>query len=624
MPQTLSKPPDLDANLKPLDYDENLNHIDASAPQYEEIHDNAPPDLDSSGKPIQLEKGFFSNVEDKISNFAAAHPRIRRFGEELLTGTSPELQQQEPAGVSRVLGTPESEGSILPSWKSQPETFAGGFLKSLYKDFVEPLGSPSGILSGSIPLSPESAAARDIELGAKVPDNKLLTAGPRFHAGPEGTYDINTTPLRRGAELPYKAPESFDTSAGDTPKANERFNNWLFEKDKPEITTEDLLASKAAKEETPTATFKGMQDDGDGNKIPLYDIKGGPADGSTVSEDGLKKYGIETPFTPDNITDGQVPSFRQQVTPEDTTAEEAKTASTEIAKTDNPPKLVGLQNHGDGVMYAQFDRSNPVTADDIKSMFPDKNIQVTEFHAQTIPQDVQRFRIDALDDKGQPDHNLARDIEQSLGGQIEDPIKEMKSGPGLPPNNKQSTKGPYGAAIDSLLDKLDASKDLRSQQESLYHNERVKRVAQYEDARASNKPDWFKRASAALSGEYPKVEVPDEMKLSAEHTQQLFDAIKNSNVSGFENKRAMDSLKVLLDGERPLQRSEIKLLDSIFGNGLAEKLIEMHGGLGAVGIKIGKTANTMKAMMSSIDLSAPLRQGIGLIHRKEWWQNLPE
>jgi hypothetical protein len=39
---------------------------------------------------------------------------------------------------------------------------------------------------------------------------------------------------------------------------------------------------------------------------------------------------------------------------------------------------------------------------------------------------------------------------------------------------------------------------------------------------------------------------------------------------------------------------------------------------------IGEITNFSRSMMASLDMSAPLRQGIGLAHRKEFWQALPD
>jgi len=98
----------------------------------------------------------------------------------------------------------------------------------------------------------------------------------------------------------------------------------------------------------------------------------------------------------------------------------------------------------------------------------------------------------------------------------------------------------------------------------------------------------------------------------------LFTAVKRANITAGEKARGYTTLFKLFNGELP-QRNELALLDDVFGNNFANKITELHGGFGAVSMKLSKVANTMKSMMSSVDLSAPLRQGIGLVTRKEFY-----
>lgn len=171
----------------------------------------ATPQADSGGLPSyanqippddQIENPDGPGLMDMAQGFMSKHPRLREMGERFLTGSSPEFEQmQKERGIGGVLGTPESEGSILPEWKSQPESFAGGFAKSIYEDFIRPLGSPSGLVGSSEPRVPV------------VKPQLALPPATRFHAGPMGIQDIEAgMPLRQSREIPYKSPESFDTS----------------------------------------------------------------------------------------------------------------------------------------------------------------------------------------------------------------------------------------------------------------------------------------------------------------------------------------------------------------------------------------------------------------------------
>jgi hypothetical protein len=150
-------------------------------------------------------------------------------------------------------------------------------------------------------------------------------------------------------------------------------------------------------------------------------------------------------------------------------------------------------------------------------------------------------------------------------------------------------------------------------QEMINKTERAKRFAASAGVTEEGRKG-AKMSLAAMRGEYEKVDV-DKLKLGRNETDSLFTAIKRANITQGEKVRGYTALFKLLNGEGVPQRNELRLLDDVFGNGFSDRITEMHGGIGAVGLKIAKTANTMKAMKSSLDLSAPLRQGIGLIHR---------
>lgn len=70
-------------------------------------------------------------------------------------------------GPDNPLFTPTAkEGSILPTWKSQPENYWGGFAKSIYNDFIQPQGAPSAIIGSASPARLNGAAFNDNVLEA--------------------------------------------------------------------------------------------------------------------------------------------------------------------------------------------------------------------------------------------------------------------------------------------------------------------------------------------------------------------------------------------------------------------------------------------------------------------------
>ena len=125
--------------------------------------------------------------------------------------------------TGKLVGGPQNEASILPNIK-QPETYWGGFGKSLYDDFVKPLGTPSGFLGAMSPVGNPlshqagqdvlSAVDRGLPVNpAPVNIDSLAVHGPRnaplglppappdianarpttFYQGPAGTTQAGKT-----------------------------------------------------------------------------------------------------------------------------------------------------------------------------------------------------------------------------------------------------------------------------------------------------------------------------------------------------------------------------------------------------------------------------------------------
>lgn len=83
-------------------------------------------------------------------------------------------------------------------------------------------------------------------------------------------------------------------------------------------------------------------------------------------------------------------------------------------KQPDAPRLAGFQNSGTGTVYLQFDRNGvDVTPEHVRSMFPDKNIEVIKFRENLLSPHIQKFRIDT-------DSKTAQAMQDQIGGNFHD------------------------------------------------------------------------------------------------------------------------------------------------------------------------------------------------------------
>ena len=129
---------------------------------------------------------------------------------------------------------------------------------------------------------------------------------------------------------------------------------------------------------------------------------------------------------------------------------------------------------------------------------------------------------------------------------------------------------------------------------------------------------------AALKGEHAKVQGQTvQEKLDSEDITSLFDRISDHKpfTSSFQTITAHSGLLKILKGDVPVP-SEMKLLEQVFPKEIISKVSAKKG----LGDKIYDTTVDIvglpRTLMSSYDFSAPFRQGIGLVHKKEFWKNI--
>jgi len=177
--------------------------------------------------------------------------------------------------------------------------------------------------------------------------------------------------------------------------------------------------------------------------------------------------------------------------------------------------------------------------------------------------------------------------------------------------------------VTRLTKALGAAGKTSAEQKALYTAERAKRFAQIKQAYADGGGRAaYVKALAALKGELPKADFESVMKnFSPEEVDSLFEHVTASKISTGSKLAAHNGLEKLLNGQLP-QPAELEHLGEVFPPDFIKAAISNRSRLNKLGGLTGDLWNLPKSLQSTADLSGPLRQGLGLIHRGEFWKSL--
>lgn len=195
------------------------------------------------------------------------------------------------------------------------------------------------------------------------------------------------------------------------------------------------------------------------------------------------------------------------------------------------------------------------------------------------------------------------------------------------PTIKLPTQTTGNDVVERVTKALKEAGISRKEQEAIYKEERGKRFTK---ARAAGEGktgvESLKAELGALSGEFEKADfVTLRNKISDDDITTLFDMVKNHpDLSYLESLNARKGLMKMFGefGGRVPTEGEIALLRRVFPENF---IVEMQNkiSLWAKAKNIGlEIANIPRSIMSSIDFSAPLRQGAFMIGRKQFWSSL--
>lgn len=172
----------------------------------------------------------------------------------------------------------------------------------------------------------------------------------------------------------------------------------------------------------------------------------------------------------------------------------------------------------------------------------------------------------------------------------------------------EPTRGP----IQKLLSALDQAETSRKGLEKAYTAERSARISEVSKTFDSGSGQQaYYQALGKLKGELaPDKKAFSALKLDQGDVDSLFTQIqKYEPIDGFEKISASNGLQKILNGEIP-PSSQLSLLEDIFGKELIGEVLKKRPLIQKARDFFTEVANVPRALVTSLDASAPLRQGV--------------
>ena len=178
--------------------------------------------------------------------------------------------------------------------------------------------------------------------------------------------------------------------------------------------------------------------------------------------------------------------------------------------------------------------------------------------------------------------------------------------------------------IERVTQAIKKAGPARKLQEKLFTEERAKRAQVIERIGKGQKGEaGFISQLKALKGKLPKAQFEGiRGKINQTDIDSLYNTIdKTEALSAFEKittKRGLSKLFGETGGSVPT-RGELDFLRKVFPEDFIKTVAEKRPFLQKFGETVGEVLNLPRSMMSSFDLSAPLRQGVFLVGRPKQW-----
>lgn len=184
-------------------------------------------------------------------------------------------------------------------------------------------------------------------------------------------------------------------------------------------------------------------------------------------------------------------------------------------------------------------------------------------------------------------------------------------------------------ATQKIISALKEATSVRAKQETIYTAERGAKLATglKVEAIIGGGEKGFTAKLGALKGELTKVDfTPIREKISTQDIDNLYNGIKNSTLNEWDKITAGSGLGKLLGhyGTTLPTEGELSLLKEVFPKEFIKTVSDMKPLLQKAGTVIGELTNIPRSIMASFDLSAPFRQGLFTIGRKQFWTSFDD
>lgn len=178
--------------------------------------------------------------------------------------------------------------------------------------------------------------------------------------------------------------------------------------------------------------------------------------------------------------------------------------------------------------------------------------------------------------------------------------------------------------VKKIMAAIEATIPLRKDQKKLYRDERERRTAKLAGVSKVAKGEAGHFAETAqLKGQFPKVHFESIRDLfSQDEIDRLFDIVREvPHFSVYDKVTAHEGLLKIFNAEHGVVPTdgELRLLGEAFPKEMIDGLMKHRTLAKKIGEGIANALNLPRSIMASFDLSAPLRQGVTLIGRKEFW-----